>query len=396
MDYDVVIAGAGLAGRIAAIGFAHAGYKTLCLDPNGKDASAIGAKGDLRSTALLQPSQALLDRMGLWDHLKPLATQLKSMRIIDAGGPETKARVTRDFDAADISDKPFGWNIPNWRLWAALEDALEQYETVTYRHEIACTDVATTAYQARVHLSDGTKVTARMVIGADGRNSKIRDAVGIKARTWRFGQKALAFAVNHPIPHENVSTEVHRSGGPFTLVPLPDHEGMPSSAVVWMEEGSKALDLMTLPIAEFEARMSERSCHVLGPLHLATQRSIWPIISQLSDRLVAERVALIAEAAHVVPPIGAQGLNTSLGDLSVLLDILSNAKYELGSEAMLQAYERRRLPEIRARVLGVGALNMASQAQLQPLKDARAALLGVLHDVPFIRRGLMQLGLGHR
>ncbi len=155
-------------------------------------------------------------------------------------------------------------------------------------------------------------------------------------KTTRYGQKALAFAVTHPIPHDNVSTEIHRSGGPFTLVPLPDLNGMPSSAVVWMEEGPEVQRLAALPQAEFEAAMNARSCCLLGPLTLASRRTVWPIISQIAERMYAERIALVAEAAHVVPPIGAQGLNMSLGDMRVLLELAEAAPDRLGDAAMLE------------------------------------------------------------
>ena len=135
---------------------------------------------------------------------------------------------------------------------------------------------------------------------------------GISVKTHNFGQKALAFAVTHSIPHKNISTEIHLSGGPFTLVPLRDHDGKPSSAVVWMDKSEEAAKLMNMKDKEFEEEMTQRSCNVLGPLKLASKKSSWPIISQIADRIYSQRLALIGETAHVVPPIGAQGLNLSL------------------------------------------------------------------------------------
>jgi 2-octaprenyl-6-methoxyphenol hydroxylase len=108
---------------------------------------------------------------------------------------------------------------------------------------------------------------------------------------------------------------VHRSGGPFTLVPLPDRDGETGSAVVWMETGPEVARLAALPVPAFEAEMTARSCRHPGPLTLASRRSVWPIISQIAARMSGPRTVLMAEAAHVVPPIGAQGLNMSLADL---------------------------------------------------------------------------------
>jgi len=232
------------------------------------------------------------------------------------------------------------------------------------------------------------------VIAADGRASPIRRAAGVRVRTTRYGQKALSFAVTHPIPHGNISTEIHRSGGPFTLVPLPDHEGMPSSAVVWMERGPEALRLAALDEEAFNAEMSARSCHILGPLTLASQRGVWPIISQIADRYSAQRTALIAEAAHVMPPIGAQGLNTSLADLRALLDLAKASPGTLGDAAMMDAYHRARHGEVAFRMRGIDLLNRASMMDAQPLRDARAMGLNALHALAPVRRGLMRLGMG--
>lgn len=396
MEYDIVVSGGGIAGLAAAAAFGAEGYTVLCLDPAPPvtDREAEGA--DLRTTAFLQPAQAFLDEIGLWSRLQAHAMPLQVMRIVDAGGEVPKARVTKEFNASDISDLPFGWNLPNWLLRREFVAHLEGLDTVTFRAGIGTTSLFTREAEARVGLSDGTKVRCKLVIAADGRNSSMRRAAGIDVQTTRFGQKALAFAVTHPIPHDNVSTEIHRTGGPFTFVPLPDLDGRPSSAIVWMEEGPKAEALMALGPEEFEAAMTTRSCSLFGPLTLASRRTIWPIISQYADRLSGERIALVAEAAHVVPPIGAQGLNMSLKDLSVLRDLAWQAGTELGNRAMLDAYHQKRIADIRARVAGITLLNRTSMLSAQPLRDMRLKGLDALYTLKPVRTTLMQLGLGAR
>ena len=249
---------------------------------------------------------------------------------------------------------------------------------------------------ARVSLSDGTKISTKLVIAADGRDSPMRDAAGIEVTRQSYGQKALAFAVTHPIPHENVSTEVHRSGGPFTLVPLPDRDGLPCSAVVWMDDGASCLARMALDADAFSQAATDRSAHVLGPLTLASERAIWPIISQHAARLSAERVALIAEAAHVMPPIGAQGLNMSLQDIATLLELAQKHGADLGSQQMLDAYHKARFGDIQLRLRGIDLLNRASQATTPLARDARAKGLSALYALPPVRRMLMEMGLGMR
>ncbi|MCK0149357.1 UbiH/UbiF family hydroxylase [Marivita sp. S6314] len=396
MDYDIVVSGGGIAGLAAAAAFGAEGYTVLCLDPAPPVTRRDDDGADLRTTAFLQPARDFLDEIGLWARLEQHAMPLQVMRIVDAGGETAEPRVTKAFNASDISDLPFGWNLPNWLLRREFVAHLDALPSVTFRPGTGTTALFTRNAEARVTLSDGSKVRCRLVIAADGRGSPMRRAAGIDVQTTRFGQKALAFAVTHPIPHENVSTEIHRTGGPFTFVPLPDLDGSPSSAIVWMEEGPKADALAALDVDAFEDAMNQRSCHLFGPLKLASRRTIWPIISQQADRLSGERIALVAEAAHVVPPIGAQGLNMSLTDIRVLRDLARLDGAELGSRKMLDAYHQKRIADIRARVAGITLLNRTSMLSAQPLRDLRAKGLDALYTLKPVRKTLMQLGLGAR
>jgi 2-octaprenyl-6-methoxyphenol hydroxylase len=395
-EFDIVVSGGGVAGLTAAAVFGTAGFSVLCVDPAPPITSRDAEGSDLRTTAFLQPSQQLLDFAGLWGRLGPHAAPLQVMRIVDAGGPDPEVRLTKDFDASDISDKPFGWNLPNWLLRREMLARLVELPNVDFRAGVATVQVFTRTSEARVNLSDGTRVRARLIIAADGRFSPVREGAGISVKTTRYGQKALAFAVTHPIPHKSVSTEIHRSGGPFTMVPLPDYDGLPSSAIVWMERGAEVQRLAALETAAFEAAMNERSCLMFGPLTLASRRTVWPIITQVAERLSAERIALVAEAAHVVPPIGAQGLNMSLGDMRILLDLAQANPAGLGDQQMLDTYHRRRHGEVRARAAGIDLLNRASMMQNQPMRDLRAMGLNAIYSMAPVRKSMMQLGLGAR
>jgi 2-octaprenyl-6-methoxyphenol hydroxylase len=393
---DILISGGGVAGLTAAAAFGAAGFRVVCVDPAPPVIEEADAGADLRTTAFLQPSRRVLEAAGLWSRIAPHGSALRVMRVVDAGGETPEPRIVKDFDAAEIGEEPFGWNFPNWLLRRETVARLAELPNVDFRPGTATRSVLTREGEARVTLSDGAQLSARLLIAADGRASPVREAVGIGVRTMRYGQKALAFAVTHPVPHGNVSTEIHRSGGPFTLVPLPDRDGLPSSAVVWMERGPEALRLAALPVAEFEAALLARSAGLLGPLTLVTRRSVWPIIAQIAERFDAERTALLAEAAHVVPPIGAQGLNMSLADLACLLDLATAAPERLGERAMLAAYNRRRWPEVKARVMGIDLLNRASMLSGQPLRDLRAGMLNALYSMAPVRRTLMKAGLGVR
>lgn len=389
---DILVSGGGIAGLAAAAAFGTAGYSVICVDPAPPVTTRDAPGADFRSTAFLQPSIPVLEAAGLWERMIPHAMPLQVMRIVDAGGAEPEARISHDFDASDVSDQPFGWNLPNWLLRREFVAQLDALDTVSFRPGVGLDQLMTREREALVRLSDGSQVSARLVIGADGRNSPTRRALGIDVKTTRYGQKALAFAVTHTEPHQNVSTEIHRSGGPFTLVPLPDHEGQPCSAVVWMETGGEVERLQKLPDEEFEREMNTRSCGLFGWLERVSPLTVWPIITQRAERLTGQRCALIAEAAHVLPPIGAQGLNMSLADLGLLLELADPET--LGNADVLAQFEKRRHADIRLRQTGVDLLNRASMLEPRPLRDLRAGALNTLYSLAPVRKTLMQLGIG--
>ena len=396
IETDIVISGGGVAGLTAAAAFGTAGFDVVIVDPAPPVTLADGAGADLRTTAFLQPAQAFLERAGIWSKLSAFAAPLQIMRIVDASGEDGAIRTTADFDAADVSDLPFGWNLPNWLLRREMVARLGELPNVTFKTGVGFADMVARTSYALVRLTDGTQIRCNLVIGADGRGSPVRTAAGINVKTTRYGQKAITFAVTHDTPHDNVSTEVHRAGGPFTLVPLPDHQGRPCSAVVWMDDGAAVADRMTLTDAEFSKAATERSAGVLGDLTLVTRRGVWPIISQIAQSMTGRRTALVAEAAHVMPPIGAQGLNMSLSDLDALLELSLHHRADLGGQKMLDAFQKSRHGDVKLRVKGIDALNRASIAGNPLIQDMRAAGIKALYGAAPIRLKLMQLGLGAR
>ncbi len=388
---DIVICGGGVAGLTAAAGFGTAGFNVVLVDPAPPVTDGQSAGSDLRTTAFLQPARDVLEGAGLWARLAPEAMPLETMRIMDVA---REVPVARDFDAADMGDAPFGWNFRNWVLRREMVARLDDLPNVSFRSGVGFKAMLPREAANIVTLSDATQVEAQLMIGADGRRSAVREAAGINSKTTRYGQKALSFAVVHEAPHNNVSTEVHLHGGPFTLVPLPDHEGQPCSAVVWMDEGRDTMRRAQMDVAAFEAEATLRSAEVYGPLRLVTGRQVWPIISQIAETMVGPRTALMAEAAHVMPPIGAQGLNTSLADLRCLLDLAAKSPQTLGSREMLAAYQRARLPDIKLRAAGIAMLNRTSQSGNPMLQGLRGAGMQLLHDAKPVRTAVMKLGLG--
>jgi 2-octaprenyl-6-methoxyphenol hydroxylase len=313
------------------------------------------------------------------------------MRLADAGGVNNEIRMVADFNALEISDAPFAWNLPNWLLRRELVKHIQSLSNVTLLFGQK-TGRITTRIAENLVMVGNEQYSCQLLIGADGRNSSTRQEMKIPVKTWRYGQKAIAMAVYHSSPHENISTEIHRSGGPFTTVPLPDNNGKHMSSIIWMEKSDRANMLYKMDEVQFNQELNKRSCNILGKIKLASQRNLWPIISQKSKEIYGQRFALIAEAAHVIPPIGAQGLNMSLRDLEALLELTNS--HEIGSTSHLEAYHAERKSDIDLRIRGVDALNRAAMAENQNLRTLRLKALQTLHGLTPIRKTLMKKGLG--
>ncbi|MGR3757769.1 MAG: FAD-dependent monooxygenase [Tranquillimonas sp.] len=392
-ECDILVSGAGIAGMAAARGLAAQGFRVCLVDPSPPVQDAGHDRADLRSTAFLRPARTLFEDLDLWPALADHATPLDALRLVDTVGMPPRIRESRTFLAGDLGVDSFGWNLPNWLTRRELARALEGTERLEVRWGTGFAGMLVRDREVRVKLTDGTRIRTRLVLGLDGRRSAVAEAAGIDTRVTRYGQKALALAVTHDAPHGNVSTEIYNSGGAFVTVPLPDHDGHPASAVVWMEDGPRALDLSRLDETALAQALTARSCGLLGPMRPATAVRLWPVVTQRAARLTGRRTALAAEAAHVLPPIGAQGLNTSLADVAALLDALRD-RPDPGAEAPLAAYARARARDLAARTAAIDMFNRICRSGSAPVQDLRLAGLRAVHGLAPLRRAVMRAGLG--
>ncbi|MEE9426951.1 MAG: FAD-dependent monooxygenase [Paracoccaceae bacterium] len=393
-QFDIVVSGGGLAGLTAAAAFGHAGYSVLLLDPAPPAKPNEVDTSDLRSTAYLQPARYLLKEIGLWSSVADFAVPLETLRIVDCIGEPPKLREERAFQAAELGDAALGWNLLNWLTVQKFRSYLAKQPNVEMRLGQGFSGLLARTSAAIVTLTDGSQVSTKLVIGADGRDSTVRKSVGIGVKTTRYGQKSLAFTASHTRPHNNVSTEIYHLGGPFTVVPLADVKGQSASAIVWMNDGRRSLELAQMPVKEFNVEMNRRSAGLFGPMELISQRAVWPIVTQLADKLATERTALVAEAAHVLPPIGAQGLNTSLNDISALLHAAKAFPDALGERQMLDSYAHARLPDIKKRAKAIDLFNRVTRSGATGPQTLRLFGLKAAHDIAPIRQALMRAGMG--
>ncbi|MXY34634.1 MAG: UbiH/UbiF family hydroxylase [Boseongicola sp. SB0664_bin_43] len=390
-ETDIFVSGGGIAGLVAALGLADAGLSVTLADPAPPPAG--DNCGDLRSTAFLEPSRRQLEAIGIWNALGDVATPLEVLCVANCMGDPPWIETERSFRAADLGIPALGWNLPNAQTRRRLADLADSDPRINLKFGVGFHSLLARQSEAVVDLTDGSRIRARLAIAADGSASPLREAAGIEVETTRYGQKALTLAVSHPLPHKSISTELYLSGGAFVLVPLPDQNGVPTSAVVWMHDGPEVLRLAKLDDGALGEAATQRSCNVLGPLSPVSDRQVWPVVTQRARRYTARRVAVIAEAAHVLPPIGAQGLNVSLADIWCLLQLVRDAPGELGTSLQLSAFARHRQLDVLARTGIIDLYNRLCRDGTPAGQFLRSTGLRLAGDWESLRRAIMRAGL---
>ena len=373
------------------------GLSVHCVERLNKNNFTNSLNKDNRSTAILMPGIEILSKIGIWGKISKYSAPLKIMRLADAGGKQGKIRYIADFSSKEVNQDQFGFNIPNYLLKKEMVNHLLGYKNFSIDYGKNLSKVVSRNKEATTLFNDGTRISAKLIIGADGRDSFLRETNNIKKKKWSYNQKALAFVATHELPHNYVSTEIHKNGGPFTLVPLPSEE-VNKSAVVWMDKTEVINELTTMTEKEFSYELNQRSLNVLGAINIEGNKSSWPIISQYAKKLYGDRLVLIAEAAHVFPPIGAQGLNTSFGDLRVLSSLVKQClekNEDYGLEINLKKYNKERWNEIYVKILGIDALNRAALFENKILKDLRLKSLKLIHKTGSLRNIAITSGLGY-
>nr|WP_319389179.1 UbiH/UbiF family hydroxylase [uncultured Cohaesibacter sp.] len=382
---DVAVVGSGPAGHVAAIQMIRLGFSCVLIGP-----AHDGTDG--RTTALLGSSVPYLEGLGLWDAIKSEGQALRTMRLIDDTGRLFKAPTT-EFQSSEIGLEAFGYNIDNNRLVASLHSALGGLEmSRLIEDQQFASSVAFGGDRVHIDMADGTEWNARLVIAADGRKSIVREAAGIEMRKWSYPQAALVVNLHHgSTAHNNVSTEFHTKTGPFTLVPYRD--GFTSSLVcVVTAEDAERLKAMEPEALALE--LERRAHSIYGALEVISTPQIFPLSGVMAKKFHGPRAALIAESAHAFPPIGAQGLNLTLRDISTLADVIrEDGIKDPGSEEVLVAYDHMRRGDIWSRTAGVHMLNMSLISSLPFGQGARTAGLALANMVPTLRKFMMKAGL---
>ena len=378
--FDIAVAGNGLAGKIAAVALARLGYDVALVGP-------MGTNSDKRTTALMDQSIAFIDGLGIWEKLSPRASALKTMQIIDGTGRLFRAP-TVAFRAMEIGIDAFGYNFPNADALDVLDGIISEDKRIHVVsgkvHSAAFGDSAVT-----ITLETGDTIEAGFAVAADGRKSILRESAGIGIRTWAYPQTAVVLNFRHTLPHNNVSTEFHTPTGPFTQVPLPGQR----SSLVWVRSPAEAEAFVALPKTEIARAVEDRMQSMLGEVTIDGDVQAWPLSGLTAHAFGKGRLALIGEASHAFPPIGAQGLNLSLRDIMSLCDLIGMKREVSGPAAVGDAFHRARRTDILSRTASVDMLNRSLLSNFLPVQLVRAAGLHVLGAIAPLRHILMQEGV---
>ncbi len=377
---EIIVAGTGPIGLLAALGLAGQGVRVLLVGPEART-------DDRRTTALMKPAVEFLDRLGLLDDLAPKAAPLEVMRIVDATDRLIRSPVVT-FRASEIGEDYFGMNIPNADLNATLEQAVQADSRIEWTRSLVETWTIDDE-QVLARLANGDEHAAKLAVAADGRLSAARKAAGISTSSRDYPQTALVLNFGHSRPHGSISTEFHTETGPFTQVPLPGNR----SSLVWVVEPNTAKGLASLDDGALSRLVEERMHSMLGRVDVEPGLQLYPLTAVRPKCFAKNRVALVGEAAHVFPPIGAQGMNLGIRDLRDLIDMVLEYADDPGAPAALRAYDRKRRPDILARSGAVNILNLSLLTDMIPAQLARSAALGMVGGFAPLRALFMREGL---
>lgn len=379
-NITIAVIGAGPAGMISALAAAQKGYRSYLIGPETNS-------NDLRTTALMMPAIKILDSLGIWENLKDKAAALSTMRIVDGTKRLIRSPVV-SFHSSEIGEIAFGYNMPNVTLNNAISEAVADCKLIK-RLNVSAKSIVHSDDHVTITLEDNSHVDARLLIAADGRNSKARIAAGIDCRQWNYPQTAIILSFSHEFPHNNISTEFHTEDGPFTQVPLPGKK----SSLVWVLNPERANRILGLGPEGLASAIEERMQAMLGKVTVITPAQAWPLSGIVPKAFADKRTILVGEAAHVFPPIGAQGLNLGIRDAINMVKAIESDSKDPGSQRVMENYNKYRKADIWVRTGSVHALNKALLSDMLPVQFARSAGLELLRNFAPLRNIFMREGM---
>jgi len=387
-EFDVVIAGGGLVGLSLAAALGKADFQVAVMEARQADFDWPEGSIDLRVFAITRASQALFIDTGVWPVVQAQAAPFREMRVWDAGG-----NGDIHFDSAELGEPCLGHILESRVIEKALLDVVADLPSVTLFCPARVKAFEEQDDSQQVELKDGRWLGAKLLVGADGKDSMVRGYAGIHARASDYGQQALVAVVSTQYPHADTAWQRFLPTGPLAFLPLIDGR----CSIVWSADSYEARRLMELDDESFCVALGEAFDHRLGTVLDCGERLLFPLRRQYAERYVAPRLALVGDASHVVHPLAGQGVNLGLKDVSELTDTLLRARAkerDIGSLPVLRRYERARKGDNLATMLVMDGFKHLFGSRVVPLRWARNLGLNLVDAAPPLKNQIMRAAMG--
>ena len=390
-DTDIAIVGGGLNGPALAIALAKQGLRVTVID-SLPETVRKNAAFDGRAYALAMASVRLLRAIGVWERVAEHSQPMLEIKVSDGRAGEGPSPFFMHFDHAEIEEGPMGHMLEDRYLRRAFLEAMKDEPKITQlRDTVVAQEVETGGM--RVTLESGKTLSCQLLVGSDGRASGTAERAGIKRTGWGYGQTALVAAIEHELPHNGVAHQFFMPPGPLAILPLPGNV----SSIVWSETDETAARFAALSDAEFIEVLRPRFGDFLGDIKLLGKRYTYPLNLTIANHFVAERVALIGDAAHGMHPIAGQGLNAGLRDVAALAQVLDEARKrgeDIAAPDVLARYQQWRRFDTATLALVTDATNKLFSNDNPILRVGRDLGMGALNAMPKLRRAFIREAAG--
>ncbi|MBU2981129.1 UbiH/UbiF/VisC/COQ6 family ubiquinone biosynthesis hydroxylase [Lentibacter algarum] len=390
-DSDIVIVGGGLNGPALALALAAQGHQVCIIDAQ-PETLRKNAAFDGRSYALALASKRLLARLGIWEQVAGHAEAMQEIKASDGRAGEGPSPLSLHFERGELEEGPMGYMLEDRYLRRALLEAVAAQELVEMLHdEVVEQDV--TEQGAWLTLASGKVLSTRLIVGADGRASGTAERAGIKRTGWDYGQTALVCALKHELPHDGIAHQFFMPNGPLAILPLPDNR----VSIVWSEKTGIAAEINALSDEDYLQVLRPRFGDFLGKISLDGKRFSYPLKLTIANHFVAERVALVGDAAHGMHPIAGQGLNAGLRDVAALAHVIAHAGMigeDFASLLVLQRFQEWRRFDTATLAAATDLSNKLFSNDNPLLRLGRDIGMGVINALPAVKRSFVREAAG--
>jgi 2-octaprenyl-6-methoxyphenol hydroxylase len=393
--FDVAIAGGGPLGRMLALALARLAPQGFCIALIGAEPGGAGRNGagDARSFGLSAASKNLLSALDLWSKLAPSAQPIETIEITDSALSAALRPHLLGFDNELGEDGKGAFMVEHSDLARVLGEAVAAEPVITLYESDRVTGFESGPFAVEVSLDRAGPIVANLLVAADGKRSALRERAGIKCVGWSYPQVGIVTTVAHERPHHGKAVQHFLPSGPFAILPLTGNR----SSIVWTEDAELGAAIMAAGEDRFLEEFAKRFGHRLGALSLAGPRQSFSLDMQIARSFVADRFALIGDAAHVVHPLAGQGLNIGMRDVAALAETLietARLGLDIGGAVPLQRYERwRRFDSVFSAAVMDG-LNRLFSNDSAPLRALRDVGLGLVDRVPAVKQFLVSEAAG--